>query len=64
MPSLIESQKLMKFLPEAGEPLRLQFAKHLYGPYADNLRHVLASSRATTSLATAMALRQCTMPSP
>lgn len=41
MPSLIESQKLMYFLQEAGEPLRLQFAKHLYGPYADNLRHVL-----------------------
>lgn len=41
MPSLIESQKLMYFLQEAGEPLRLDFTKHLYGPYADNLRHVL-----------------------
>ncbi|WP_404386645.1 macro domain-containing protein [Knoellia locipacati] len=41
MPSLIESQKLMYFLQEAGEPLRLEFTKHLYGPYADNLRHVL-----------------------
>lgn len=41
MPSLIESQKLMYFLQEAGEPLQLQFVKHLYGPYADNLRHVL-----------------------
>lgn len=41
MPSLIESQKLMYFLQVAGEPLRLEFKKHLYGPYADNLRHVL-----------------------
>lgn len=40
-PSLIESQKLMYFLQEAGEPLRLHYQKHLYGPYADNLRHVL-----------------------
>ena len=41
LPSLIESQKLMYFLQEAGEPLRLNFAKNRYGPYADNLRHVL-----------------------
>lgn len=40
-PSLIESQKLMYFLQEAGEPLRLNYTKHIYGPYADNLRHVL-----------------------
>lgn len=40
-PSLVESQKLMYFLQEAGEPLRLNYQKHLYGPYADNLRHVL-----------------------
>jgi O-acetyl-ADP-ribose deacetylase (regulator of RNase III) len=40
-PSLIESQKLMYFLQAAGEPLRLNFQKHHYGPYADNLRHVL-----------------------
>lgn len=25
----------------AGEPLRLEFVGHHYGPYADNLRHVL-----------------------
>jgi O-acetyl-ADP-ribose deacetylase (regulator of RNase III) len=40
-PSLIESQKLMYFLQVAGEPLRLNYVKHRYGPYADNLRHVL-----------------------
>lgn len=40
-PSLIETQKLMYFLQLAGEPLRLRYQKHLYGPYADNLRHVL-----------------------
>jgi len=39
--SLIEVQKLMYFLQSAGEPLRLNFKKHVYGPYADNLRHVL-----------------------
>ena len=40
-PSLIETQKLMYFLQLAGEPLRLDYRKHWYGPYADNLRHVL-----------------------
>jgi O-acetyl-ADP-ribose deacetylase (regulator of RNase III) len=40
-PGLIESQKLMYFLQAAGEPLRLNFAANRYGPYADNLRHVL-----------------------
>ena len=40
-PGLIESQKLMYFLQVAGEQLRLKFAANLYGPYADNLRHVL-----------------------
>jgi O-acetyl-ADP-ribose deacetylase (regulator of RNase III) len=39
--SLLEVHKLMYFLQEAGEPLRLRYAKALYGPYADNLRHVL-----------------------
>lgn len=40
-PGLIESQKLMYFLQVAGQPLRLNFKQHYYGPYADNLRHVL-----------------------
>jgi len=39
--TLIELQKLMYFMQEAGEPLRLHYIKHHYGPYADNLRHVL-----------------------
>jgi O-acetyl-ADP-ribose deacetylase (regulator of RNase III) len=39
--SLIESQKLMYFLQVAGEPLRLRYERNVYGPYADNLRHVL-----------------------
>jgi hypothetical protein len=39
--TLLEVHKLMYFVQEAGEPLRLQFAKDLYGPYAENLRHVL-----------------------
>lgn len=40
-PSVIEAQKLMYFLQLAGEPLRLDFQGHHYGPYADQLRHVL-----------------------
>ncbi|WP_207782425.1 type II toxin-antitoxin system antitoxin DNA ADP-ribosyl glycohydrolase DarG [Phytoactinopolyspora limicola] len=40
--SLIEVQKLMYFLQCAGEPLRLNYEKGRYGPYADNLRHVLS----------------------
>lgn len=39
--SLLEVHKLMYFLQEAGEPLRLNYVKAPYGPYADNLRHVL-----------------------
>jgi uncharacterized protein YwgA len=39
--SLLEIHKLMYFMQEAGEPLRLKYKKALYGPYAENLRHVL-----------------------
>lgn len=39
--SLLEVQKLAYFLQEAGEPLRLDFRAHYYGPYADNLRKAL-----------------------
>jgi hypothetical protein len=39
--SLLEIHKLMYFLQEAGQPLNLQYQKGLYGPYAENLRHVL-----------------------
>lgn len=39
--SLLEVHKLMYFMQEAGEPLRLKYKKALYGPYAENLRHVL-----------------------
>jgi O-acetyl-ADP-ribose deacetylase (regulator of RNase III) len=39
--SLLEVHKLMYFMQEAGQPLKLQFSKGLYGPYAENLRHVL-----------------------
>lgn len=41
--SLLEIHKLMYFAQEAGEPLRLSYRKALYGPYAENLRHVLAA---------------------
>ncbi len=39
--TLLEIHKLMYFMQEAGEPLRLRLAKGPYGPYAENLRHVL-----------------------
>ncbi len=39
--SLLEVHKLLYFMQEAGEPLRLKYEKAHYGPYAQNLRHVL-----------------------
>ena len=39
--SLLEIHKLMYFMQEAGEPLDLRYTKGQYGPYAENLRHVL-----------------------
>lgn len=38
---LLEVHKLMYFMQEAGEDLRLKYAKALYGPYAENLRFLL-----------------------
>ncbi|MDQ3262058.1 MAG: macro domain-containing protein [Myxococcota bacterium] len=37
----LELQKLAYFLQQAGEPLRLEFIPHLYGPYAERLNQVL-----------------------
>ena len=37
----LEIQKLAYFLQEAQEPLKLSYRKHHFGPYADNLNHVL-----------------------
>jgi hypothetical protein len=39
--TLLEIHKLMYFMQEAGENLKLQYNKAVYGPYAQNLRHVL-----------------------
>ncbi|AQQ09931.1 RNase III inhibitor [Sedimentisphaera cyanobacteriorum] len=39
--SLLEIHKLMYFMQFSGENLRLRYAKGKYGPYAENLRHVL-----------------------
>lgn len=39
--SLLEIHKLMYFLQEAGQPLRLKFEAKSFGPYATNLRQVL-----------------------
>ncbi|MFD6161772.1 macro domain-containing protein [Nocardia sp. NPDC060256] len=38
----LEIQKLMYFLQVVGEPLRLEYTKGTYGPYADSLRRVLS----------------------
>ena len=39
--TMLEIQKLAYFLQITGEPLRLQYIKEKYGPYANNLNHVL-----------------------
>ena len=39
--TLLEVHKLLYFMQEAGERLRLNFQKAPYGPYAENLRHLL-----------------------
>lgn len=39
--TLLEIQKLAYFLQEVGEPLKLNFVKGTYGPYAENLNFVL-----------------------
>ena len=39
--TLLEVHKLMYFMQETGEFLRLKYQKAPYGPYAENLRHVL-----------------------
>jgi len=42
--SLLEVHKLLYFMQEAGESsLRLRYVKAPYGPYAENLRHLLLS---------------------
>lgn len=40
--SLLEIHKLMYFMQEAGQRLQLHYTKAPYGPYAENLRHVLS----------------------
>ncbi len=40
--TLLEIHKLMYFMQEAGQDLRLKYEKATYGPYAKNLRHVLS----------------------
>ena len=39
--TLLEVHKLMYFMQAAGQQLRLRYTKGPYGPYAENLRHVL-----------------------
>jgi len=39
--TLLEVHKLMYFMQEAGQPLKLKYQADLYGPYAPNLGHVL-----------------------
>jgi uncharacterized protein YwgA len=37
----LETQKLAYLLQESGEPMQLNYVRHQYGPYADNLNHLL-----------------------
>jgi O-acetyl-ADP-ribose deacetylase (regulator of RNase III) len=39
--SLLEVQKLAYFLQESGEDLKLKFTKQQYGPYTENVNHLL-----------------------
>lgn len=39
--TLLEVHKLMYFMQEAGQDLQLNYKKAPFGPYAENLRHVL-----------------------
>jgi len=39
--TLLEVHKLMYFMQESGEPLKLNYKKGYYGPYAKNLSHIL-----------------------
>lgn len=39
--TLLEVHKLLYFLQAANEPLNLKYTKAHYGPYAENLRHVI-----------------------
>jgi O-acetyl-ADP-ribose deacetylase (regulator of RNase III) len=39
--TLLEIHKLMYFMQESGQDLQLTFSKGIYGPYGENLRHVL-----------------------
>jgi len=41
MITLLEIHKLMYFLQMSGEPLKLTYKKAYYGPYAENLKHVM-----------------------
>jgi|SRR5208337_921797 len=41
--SLLEIHKLMYLLQVTGEPLKLNYKAGPYGPYAENLRHVLSN---------------------
>ncbi|MDR2124556.1 MAG: macro domain-containing protein [Desulfovibrio sp.] len=41
--TLLEIHKLMYFLQQSGESLRLSYSQGRYGPYAENLRHVLSA---------------------
>ena len=45
--NLIVAQKLAYFLQRLGEPLRLQYSKGWYGPYASNLNKVLQAINGT-----------------
>lgn len=39
--TLLEIQKLAYFLQEAGQPMKMDFQKKQYGPYTEQLHHVL-----------------------
>ncbi len=53
--TLLEVQKLAYFLQESGEPLKLNYVAHTYGPYAENLNKVLQAIEGISPEVTAIA---------
>ncbi len=43
--TLLEVHELMYFMQHAGEPLKLRYNPAPYGPFAENLTHVLRGGR-------------------
>ena len=57
----IEVWKLAYFLQIVGKELKLRYAKQQFGPYADQLRHVLTDWKAAKRWGREIRIRSCTL---